>query len=110
MLEYQLQPLVTQISHYFRSRKKEYFLLVDTFDEAPFICVMLGLIQPLSLPLNNSIEEHTHEEFESLQEELLPLPDNIVDDENDSVSNLKHLLQVQLFDQILKPGMEVIII
>jgi len=151
LLEYQLQPSVTQISHYFRSGKKEYFLLVGTFDEAPFTVreqisnprrlgassrglrgvqrsfaeslahVMPWLIQPPSLPSNESMEEHPHEELESSQQESLPLPDNNINDENDlmdnkindendSVSNLKHLLQVQLFGQILKPGGDITII
>ena len=36
LLEYQLQPSVCQISHYYRNGKKEFFLLAGTFDGAPF--------------------------------------------------------------------------
>jgi hypothetical protein len=128
LLEYQLQPSVSQISHYYRN-----FLLVVTFDEAPCSireqianprilgvasrelraiqqtfaksrAFVMPLLNPLpSLPMNKRIEEYPPEEVESVPLKSVPLEDA-------SISNLKQLLQVQLFDQILRPDADATII
>jgi hypothetical protein len=61
----------------------------------------LPSLTPLpSLHTNKSVEDYPSEEEESeASEESIPVKDA-------SISNLKHLLQVQLFDQILKPGVD----
>jgi hypothetical protein len=133
LLEYQLQPSICQISHYYRNGKKEFFLLVGTFDGAPFsvreqivnprilgaasrglraiqqsfaksLAFILPSLTPLpSLPINQSTENYPSEESELVASESVPLEDA-------STANLKQLLQVQLFDQILKPDADATII
>jgi hypothetical protein len=53
--------------------------------------------------MNKRIEEYPPEEVESVPLKSVPLEDA-------SISNLKQLLQVQLFDQILRPDADATII